>query len=81
MDNFLRNLRDPPVTTVTSGEWSLLYSPESGVSQLYNLYEDPGQLDDVIEKNMEVAAELHLLLVEFMRETEVPLRLRLELRM
>ena len=41
VDNFLRDLKDPPVTTVTAGDWSLLYSPAPGVSQLYNLASDP----------------------------------------
>lgn len=84
VDNFLRDLKDFPVTTVTAGEWSLLYSPEPGVSQLYNLNADPHQLDNVIERHMDFAGELHKLLVEFMHETEVPERLlkpRLELRM
>ena len=37
VDNLLRTLTDPPVTTVTSGGWSLLYSPQDGMSQLYDL--------------------------------------------
>ena len=84
VDNFLRDLKDFPVTTVTSGDWSLLYSPEPGVSQLYNLNADPHQLENVIERHMDLAGELHKLLVEFMHDTEVPERLlepRLELRM
>ncbi len=84
VDNFLRDLKDPPVTTVTAGQWSLLYSPEPGVSQLYNLASDPHQLDNVIERHMDEAGEIHRLLVEFMRGNEVPERLlqpRLELRM
>ena len=84
VDNFLRDLQVPPITTVTSGEWSLLYSPEAGVSQLYNLNNDPHQLENVIESHMDVAGDIHRLLLEFMRETEVPARLlqpRLELRM
>ena len=84
VDNLLRVLTEPPVTTVTSGGWSLLYSPLPGVSKLYNLAADPAQADDVIERNMNVASELHRKLVRFMRETEVPERLlnpRLELRM
>ena len=84
VDNFLRDLKDPPVTTVTSGEWSLLYSPEPGVSQLYDLKSDPHQLDNVIEKHLDTAREIHRLLVDFMRETDLPERLllpRLELRM
>ena len=84
VDNFLRDLKDPPVTTVTSGEWSLLYSPAPGVSQLYNLNTDPQQLDNVIERHTDIAGDIHRLLVEFMRENEVPKRLlepRLELRL
>ena len=84
VDNFLRDLKDPPVTTVTSGEWSLLYSPALGVSQLYNLNTDPQQLDNVIARHTDVAGDIHRLLVEFMRENEVPERLlqpRLELRL
>ena len=84
VDNFLRDLKDPPVTTVTAGQWSLLYSPAPGVSQLYNLASDPQQLDNVIERHTDVAKDIHQLLVEFMRETNVPDRLlepRLELRL
>ena len=84
VDNFLRDLKDPPVTTVTAGHWSLLYSPDPGVSQLYNLASDPQQLDNVIESHLDKAREMHRMLVEFMRENEVPERLlqpRLELRM
>ena len=83
VDNLLRTLTEPPVTTITSGGWSLLYSPLEGVSKLYNLTTDPTQANNVIEKHMEVAGELHQMLVGFMRETEVPERLqkpRLELR-
>ena len=84
VDNLLRTLTEPPVTTVTSGGWSLLYSPLEGVSQLFDLTNDPNQSNNVIEERLEVARELHGKLVHFMRETEVPDRLlkpRLELRM
>ena len=47
-------------------------APNPGVSQLYNLVSDPHQLDNVIERHMDVAGEMHRLLVEFMRENEVP---------
>ena len=83
VDNFLRTLSDYPVTTITSGEWSLLYSPKAGLSELYNLASDPKQLNNVIGTNRDQATEIHDLLVQFMRETNVPDRLlqpRLELR-
>ena len=84
VDSLLRPLSDHPVTTVTSGEWSLLYSPQAGFSELYNLGPDPGQSNNVIGARADDAREIHRLLVEFMRETKVPDRLlapRLELRL
>ena len=84
VDNFLRDLKDPPVTTVTAEHWCLLYSPAPGVSQLYNLASDPQQLDNVIGRHTDIAKDIHRLLVGFMRETKVPdrlLRPRLELRL
>ena len=75
VDNLLRTLSDHPVTTVTAGDWSLLYSPQAQYSQLYNLASDPGQTLDTIGSNTDDARELHRLLVQFMRETRVPDRL------
>ena len=83
VDNLLRTLSDSPVTTITAGEWSLLYTPEEGRSELFNLKSDPNQLNNVIRTHIDEAREIHKLLVEFMRETNVPDRLqkpRLELR-
>ena len=75
VDNLLRELSDYPVTTVTAGDWSLLYSPQEGYSHLYNLADDPRQESNLIEDNPTDARELHHLLVQFMRETRVPERL------
>ena len=83
VDSLLRTLSDHPVTTVTAAEWSLLYSPQGGRSELYNLNSDPDQVRNVMGTHNPEARELHRLLVQFMRETEVPERLmqpRLELR-
>jgi hypothetical protein len=43
VDNFLRMLKVPTVTTITSEKHSLLYSPTKGQSKLYDLSTDPGQ--------------------------------------
>ena len=83
VDSLLRTLSDHPVTTVTAAEWSLLYSPQGGLSELYNLNSDPDQVKNVMGTHAGEAGELHRLLVQFMRETKVPERLmqpRLELR-
>ena len=84
VDNVSRTLQTGLLTTVTAGDWSLLYSVDSGVSELYNLAADPGQSENVISRRGDVAADLHQMLVRFMRETNVPSRLmvpRLELRL
>lgn len=82
--NVSRRLRAPLVTTVTSAEWSFLYTPEPGRSELFHLSDDPRQDKNVIEGRADVAREHHRMLVEFMRETRLPSRLvapRRELRL
>lgn len=69
-------------TTITTDEWSLLYSIE-GEPWLYHLASDPKQEKNVIHEHPEVAKELHQLLVKFMRDYEVAPELietRLELK-
>jgi arylsulfatase A-like enzyme len=82
VDNFLRMLKAPTVTTITSGKYSLLYSPERGQSKLYDLALDPGQQKDIISDQPDLGQELHQYLVKFMRDTHVAdylLKPRLEL--
>jgi arylsulfatase A-like enzyme len=82
VDNFLRMLKAPTVTTITSDNYSLLYSQEKGQSKLYDLSLDPGQQKDIISDQPDVGKELHQHLVKFMRDTHVAeylLKPRLEL--
>ena len=82
--NVERSMSASQVTTVTSGEYSFLYSMDPGRSQLFHLGTDPGQQNDIISANMNTAKEMHQLLLKFMRDTNVPQRLidtRLELKM
>lgn len=62
-------------TTVTTDEWSLLYSV-TGAPLLYHLPSDPQQDKNIISQRPEVAGELHQLLVKFMDETNLPSHLR-----
>ena len=83
VDNVSRPLTAGLVTTVTSGDWSLLYSVEPGMSELYHLPSDPGQAKNLINVETDVAREVHGRLVGFMRETGLAddlLKPRLELR-
>ena len=59
VDNVSRPLTSGLVTTVTGGEWSLLFSVEPGESELYHLPTDPRQQNNVIHDNREVARDLH----------------------
>jgi arylsulfatase A-like enzyme len=82
IDNFLRMLKAPTVTTITSENYSLLYSPEAEQSKLYDLSQDSGQQKNIISDQPEVGKELHQYLVKFMRDTHVAeylLKPRLEL--
>jgi arylsulfatase A-like enzyme len=84
VDNFLRMLKAPTVTTITAGNYSLLYSPDEGFSKLYDLSIDPKQTDNIISNQPDIAKELHLCLVKFMRDTMVSeylLKPRLEIRL
>lgn len=83
VDSIRRNLRNSPVTTITAGEWSFLYSMDAGMSELFNLVNDPRQENDMIHDRPEVAREIHQYLVKFLEETEVSdhlLKPRMELR-
>ncbi len=83
VDHLLRKCVVPSMATITTDEWSLLHDCEPGGSELYNLKSDPDQERNVISQNTGIARDLHKLLVEFMRDTNVPQRLvepRLELK-
>ncbi len=84
VDNISRQLQAGVVSTITSGEWTLLYSPDPGLSELYHLASDPGQGANVIGNNVSTARDHHAMLVDFMKETRVAealMKPRLELRL
>ena len=76
VDNVSRTLMTGLVSTVTAGEWSLLYSVEPGLSELYHLPSDPKQRNNVIQREPEIAREVHQYLVKFMNETNLAEHLR-----
>ena len=71
VDHVRRNLLVSPVTTVTTDDWALLYSPD-GESELYHLASDPQQGRNAIGARPEVAKELHEYLKKFMQDTHLP---------
>ena len=72
VDNIRRRLGRAPVTTVTTDEWSLLYSIDAGMSQLYHLPSDAGQGTDLIGSKPEEARDVHERLLKFMADTRLP---------
>ena len=72
VDNVSRPLTAGLVTTVTAGEWSLLYSVEPSMSELYHLPSDPNQNNNLIHQQPDTARELHRNLIAFMKEKELP---------
>ncbi len=75
VDDQRRLMEKASSTTVTTPEWSLIYAVERGLSELYHLPSDPKQGKNVINEHPDIARELHQLLIDFMRETNVASRL------
>ena len=71
VDNVLRRRGGLSMITVTTEDWSFLYSPDSDRSELYNLKSDPRQAQNVISRHPEAAKELHQYLVKLMRDLNV----------
>ncbi len=42
----------------TSGGWKFIYTMETGRKELYNLQKDPGELDNLVEKELRTAYEM-----------------------
>jgi arylsulfatase A-like enzyme len=58
--------------TVTNETWSYICSPETWPSLLFNLRDDPDQLDNVIDDYPEVAERMHTALLSFLKENGAP---------
>ena len=69
VDDRRRRMSHANVTTVTTDDWALLYSPGDTRSELYNLKGDPKQESNVIAQYPDRAEAIHEQLVGFMRET------------
>ena len=84
VDGVNRLTEKDSTTTVTTDEWTLLYNTEPGMSELFNIKDDPHQLKNIINENPDRAKELHQLLIKYMKETNLAehlLKPRLELRL
>jgi arylsulfatase A-like enzyme len=59
VDDTAREAKETSPSTITDGEWDLLYSVHGQPVELYRTKEDPGHLTNVFEDNRDVADRLH----------------------
>ena len=58
--------------TVTTEEWSYVYSPAGNIRELYNLRADPDQRVNVVAAHPDVAKRFHAAFLDFMASIEAP---------
>jgi arylsulfatase A-like enzyme len=58
--------------TVSTPEWSLLYSSASDPVELFDLVKDPSQRHDVSARHPDVVRDLHGKLVRYLEEAQCP---------
>jgi arylsulfatase A-like enzyme len=84
VDDVSRRVSKASTTTITTDEWTLLYSVEPSISELYHLPSDPKQEKNVIAGHPDIARKLHQYMGKLLQETGAPQRAlepRLELRL
>jgi arylsulfatase A-like enzyme len=59
VDEFKREVKEWLPHTITTSEWSLIYSVKGQESELYNLKKDPRQEKNVIGEYQDIARQLH----------------------
>ena len=59
VDDWERKIKEPQPSTITTKEWTLLYSDASSPAELYNTKDDPTQSNNIIFENWEIAKDLH----------------------
>ena len=69
VDDWLRVVKEPQPSTITTKKWTLLYSLEEHPVELYDMEWDPNQSQNVINKNWEVAKDLHRRFVGLLENT------------
>lgn len=68
VDDIERRVAEPLPSTITDGEWTLLYAIEGEPVELYHTASDPKQQENVFEGNETIARDLHTKFVRFLEE-------------
>lgn len=76
VDDWERQVREPLSSTVTDGDWTLIYSSNDGPVELYHhTAQDPSQRLEVSRDHPEIARRLHSTFVEFLETHDTDPRL------
>jgi len=75
VDAFERNVAEYSPSTITTLNWSLLYSVEKEKAELYDLKNDPKQKENIIDEHPNVARELHGNFLSVLESSKVDERL------
>ena len=68
VDDWNRRVVQPLPSTITCGEWTLLYAMEGEPIELYHRPSDPAQKNNVYSQNSGIAGEIHGKFVEFLEK-------------
>jgi hypothetical protein len=68
VDDLARGVVEPLPSTITDGEWSLIYAIEGAPVELYHTAVDSGQTENVFSGNETIARGLHAGFVGFLEE-------------
>lgn len=68
VDDFERRLEAPLPSSITDGKWVLIISTKGEPVEIYNIFKDPNQEQNLIDGNEDVARRLHEEYISFLRE-------------
>ena len=66
VDDWTRTVKKPHFSTIATPKWTFLYSTENSPAQLYDIENDPKESQNVLDKNWQVAKDLHQKFVRFL---------------
>jgi len=66
--DWVRTVQQPHFSTITTPRWTFLYSTKNSPAQLYDVENDPKESQNIIDKNWQVAKDLHQKFVIFLEE-------------
>lgn len=70
--NSMKGFRATPYTAIREGDWKLIYFYETGVPELYNLRDDPGETHDLYMEMPQKARRLVRKLNKWVKDTHAP---------